>query len=105
MIIVGVDYHPSVQQVAFLDTETGEIGERRLNHSDGEAERFYRDLQRRQVKVRVGIEATGHARWFERLLAEGSSSCALGIRPGSRPPGYASKRPTGRMLSYCLGYW
>jgi transposase len=70
MIIVGVDYHPSVQQVAFLDTETGETGERRLNHSDGEAERFYRDLQRRQVKVRVGIEATGHARWFERLLAE-----------------------------------
>ena len=70
MIIVGVDYHPSVQQVAFLDTETGETGERRLNHRDGEAERFYRDLQRRQVKVRVGIEATGHARWFERLLAE-----------------------------------
>ena len=31
MIIVGVDYHPSVQQVAFLDTETGETGERRLN--------------------------------------------------------------------------
>jgi transposase len=39
MIIVGVDFHPSVQQVAFLDTETGETGERRLNHSDGEAER------------------------------------------------------------------
>jgi transposase len=70
MILVGVDYHPSVQQVAFLDTETGEIAERRLNHSDGEAERFYRDLERRQVRVRVGIEATGHARWFERLLAE-----------------------------------
>jgi hypothetical protein len=29
MIIIGVDYHPSVQQVAFLDTETGETGERR----------------------------------------------------------------------------
>jgi len=70
MIIVGVDYHPSVQQVAFLDTETGETGERRLNHSDGEAERFYRDLQRRQFSVRVGMEATGHARWFERLMAE-----------------------------------
>ena len=37
MIIAGVDYHPSVQQVAFLDTETGETGERRLSHSDGEA--------------------------------------------------------------------
>jgi hypothetical protein len=72
MIIVGMDYHPSVQQVVFLDMETGETGERRLNHSDGEAERFYRDLQRRQVKVRVGIEASGHARWFERLLAGGA---------------------------------
>jgi transposase len=41
-----------------------------LNHSDGEAEHFYRALERRQVSVRVGIEATGHARWFERLLAE-----------------------------------
>jgi hypothetical protein len=29
MIIVGLDYHPNVQQVAFLDTETGETGERR----------------------------------------------------------------------------
>ena len=26
MIILGVDYHPTVQQVAFLDTETGETG-------------------------------------------------------------------------------
>jgi hypothetical protein len=40
MIIVGVDYHPSVQQVAYVDTETGDTGERRLIHSDGEAERF-----------------------------------------------------------------
>jgi transposase len=70
MIIIGVDYHPSVQQIAYVDTETGETCERRLNHSDGEAERFYRALERRQVSVRVGIEATGHARWFERLLAE-----------------------------------
>ena len=36
MWIIGVDYHPSVQQIAFTDTETGECGERRLNHSDGE---------------------------------------------------------------------
>jgi hypothetical protein len=26
--------------------------------------------KRRQVEVRVGMEATGHARWSERLLAE-----------------------------------
>jgi len=70
MLIIGCDYHPSSQQIAFVDTETGECNELRLNHSDGEAEKFYRNLKLRGVGVRVGIEATGHARWFERLLAE-----------------------------------
>ena len=36
MIIIGVDYHPSDQYIAFVDTETGEGDERRLNHSDGD---------------------------------------------------------------------
>jgi len=38
-----------------------------LDHN-GEAEAFYRSLIGRQV--RVGMEATGGTRWFERLLAE-----------------------------------
>jgi transposase len=70
MLIIGLDYHPSFQEIAFVDTESGEYGERQLMHSDGEAEKFYRELKQREVKVRVGMEATGHARWFERLLAE-----------------------------------
>jgi len=70
MLIIGVDYHPSFQQIAFFDQETGECGERRLNHSDGEAEKFYRDLKSRGVSTRVGMEATGYSRWFERLLTE-----------------------------------
>ena len=70
MLLIGVDYHPSFQQVAFSDRETGECDELRLNHSDGEAERFYRDLKSRGISVRVGMEATGYSRWFERLLAE-----------------------------------
>jgi hypothetical protein len=41
MIIIGVDFHPSMQEIAFLDQETGEYVERQLNHSDGEAEKFY----------------------------------------------------------------
>jgi transposase len=69
MLIVGVDYHLSFQQIAFFDQETGECGERRLNHSDGETERFYRELQQRGVSVRVRMEATSYSRWFERLLA------------------------------------
>lgn len=70
MIIIGVDYHPSDQYIALVDTETGEYVERQLNHSAEEAEKFYRELARRGVRVRVGIEATGYSRWFERLLAE-----------------------------------
>jgi transposase len=70
VLIIGLDYHPSVQQIAFVDKETGECGELQLNHSSGEAEKFYRDLKQRGVRVRVGMEATGHARWFERLMAE-----------------------------------
>ncbi|HVH87970.1 MAG TPA: IS110 family transposase [Terriglobales bacterium] len=56
--------------MALVDTETGECGERQLVHSHGEAEKYYRDLKEKGVSVRVGMEATGHARWFERLLAE-----------------------------------
>src|SRR6266576_3276170 len=70
MMIIGVDYHPSFQTIAFLMEETGEYGEQELKHSDGEAERFYRDLKQRGIRVRVGMEATGYSRWFERLLAE-----------------------------------
>jgi transposase len=69
MIIIGCDYHPGFQQIAWVDTETGELQERRLVHRE-EAEKFYRDLGARGAKVRVGMEASGHARWFERLLAE-----------------------------------
>jgi hypothetical protein len=39
MFILGVDYHPSVQQIAWVDKETGGCGERQLMHSDREAER------------------------------------------------------------------
>ena len=57
MLLIGVDYHPSFQTIAFFDEETGECGEQELNHSDGQAERFYRDLQQRGIRVRVGMEA------------------------------------------------
>ena len=43
MVIIGCDYHPSVQQIAWVETETGECGERRLTHR-AEAEQFYREL-------------------------------------------------------------
>jgi len=45
------------------------VQERRLEHPE-EAEKFYRDLGAQGACVRVGMEASGHARWFERLLSE-----------------------------------
>ena len=69
MIIIGCDYHPGFQQIAFVDTDTGELSERRLGHKE-QAEQFYRELRQHGMTVRVGMEASGHARWFERLLSE-----------------------------------
>src|SRR5258708_16009082 len=86
--MIGVDYHPSFQQIAFLLEETGEYSERRLNHSDGEAEKFYRDLKLRGAQVRVGFEATGYSRWFEGLLAE------LGFGVWTRDPPEINPNPS-----------
>jgi transposase len=70
MIIIGVDYHPSFQQIAWLDTSSGEHGEQRLQHNE-EAKKFYRQLKKEDgLRVRTGMEAGGHARWFEKLLSE-----------------------------------
>ena len=65
MLIVGCDYHPKWQQVAWFDTETGEIGEQKLVNGDGEAKRWYEQLP---VPSLIGLEATGNSQWFLDLL-------------------------------------
>ncbi len=35
-----------------------------------DAEQFYRELRARGVEARIGLEASGYSRWFERLIAE-----------------------------------
>jgi transposase len=67
MWIIGCDFHPRFQQIAFVNTEGGEWGQRRLKHRE-EAEQFYRRLAGQAV--RVGMETGGASRWFERLLGE-----------------------------------
>jgi transposase len=69
MLIIGCDYHPGFQQIAFVETETGEAGERRLAHRE-EAEQFYQDLKQQNTTVPLGMESSGHSRWFERLLRD-----------------------------------
>ena len=44
MIIIGCDFHPSWQQISWLDKETGETEEKKLVHASGEAEKFYKQI-------------------------------------------------------------
>jgi hypothetical protein len=44
MIFVGCDFHSRYQQIASVDTETGDMIERRLEHENGEARAFYSSL-------------------------------------------------------------
>jgi len=73
MKIIGCDFHPSFQQIAMVDTETGEHTEKKL--TPAEAESFYSQLQ---GEVVVGVEASGNMLWLERLLARLGHRLRLG---------------------------
>ncbi|HWO37982.1 MAG TPA: hypothetical protein VNO32_55115 [Candidatus Acidoferrum sp.] len=89
---------PAFEQIAFVDTATGDCGERRLEHRE-EAEKFYRDLAAQGMKVRVGMEASGHARWFKQLLAEPNFELWIGDATVIMRSEYASKGRIARMRS------
>lgn len=40
MIMIGCDFHPGLEEIALLDTETGTRREHRLSHAFGQAPRF-----------------------------------------------------------------
>jgi hypothetical protein len=65
-------FPPRVSANSFGRYRNRRVSGKRLGHRE-DAERFYRALAGQ--KVRVGMEASGHARWFERLVAELQLSC------------------------------
>jgi len=67
MMIIGCDFHPSWQQVSWLNTETGECSEKKLVHALGEAKEFYQQLA---APVLIGTEATGNSQWFIELVQD-----------------------------------
>ena len=92
MKIVGCDFHPSYQQVAVFDTLTGEVEELQLMHGDGQAERFYRQLEGPGL---IGMESTGNSLWFERLVE--SLGHELWIGDGARiRASYVRKQKTDK---------
>jgi len=75
MLIIGCDFHSRFQQIAVLDTETGAVEERRLDHERGEAQEFYAGLTEPAL---VGMESMGYTQWFEELLAECGHELVVG---------------------------
>jgi len=67
MSIIGCDLHSRYQVIALVETDTGEMVTRRLEHENGEARAFYTTLPKPSL---IGIEATGYTQWFERMIAE-----------------------------------
>ena len=66
MVLIGCDFHPSWQQVSWLNRETGEAGDRELMHGPGEVEKFYRQFPAGTI---IGMEATGNCQWFVDLVS------------------------------------
>jgi hypothetical protein len=65
MLIIGCDFHLRFPQIALVDWWIQKLGEfigHRLEHRNDEAKKFYAELQK---PVRVGMEATAYAHWFE----------------------------------------
>jgi len=71
MLIVGADYHPGFQQIAFVDMETGELQERLII---GNPERFHCS---NQVASYVGLvpteESSGERRRLGHISKQGST--------------------------------
>src|SRR3981081_4779240 len=100
MIIIGGDFHTRYQQIAMMDTETGELIERRLEHENGEARAFYAALS---CPVRVGIEATGQTRWFERMLAEVGHELWIGDAAQIRASVVRKQKTDAREAAHLMG--
>src|SRR5882724_9391914 len=103
MMIIGCDFHPSWQQVSWLDTETGETGEQKLPHASGDAKQFY---ERLTAPALIGMEATGNSQWFIELAQDLGHEIWIGdaaqIRASYVRKQKTDKRDAAHMLKLLL---
>src|SRR5207253_11284030 len=80
MVLIGCDFHPSWQQVSWLDMETGETGEQKLVHAGGEAKQFYEQLA---ASVQAGDDPQpGEKRTATPFSEQGHAAEAQAVEPG-----------------------
>lgn len=103
MIIVGCDFHPGWQQVAIFDSSTGEIVNRKVGNSNGEAEQFYRGLPAPSL---VGLESCGNSQWFVELVEKLGHTVWIGdaaqIRASYVRKQKTDKRDAGHILKLLI---
>jgi transposase len=66
-VYVGVDFHVKTQTVCWMDTADGEMHQHRLDHQQEDVAAFYRQWT---PPATIGVEASGYAQWFHRLVEE-----------------------------------
>jgi transposase len=99
MKLIGWDYHPSFQQIALVDRDSGEYVELRRLHAGGEAQRFY---EARSGPVRVGVESSGNPLWCERRLQRLGHEMGRGMGAPSGRRLRANRRPIVRDARHLL---
>src|SRR5260370_40226682 len=75
MPLRGCDPHSRKEQVAVVDTRSGELVEQELGHEGDAVERFYRALP---PPVTIGIETTGYTQWFHALMHQLGHTAVVG---------------------------
>ena len=102
MRIIGCDLHARQQTLAMLDTNTGEVVNKVLQHEGNNVREFYSDLAK---PVRVGIEATGSMQWFVNLMEELGIECLVGHPQRFERPNHENKSMIGEMRTYFCPCW
>jgi transposase len=64
-VYLGVDFHARTQTICWCDQADGVLHQRTLDHQQDDVRGFYTQFAAPAI---VGLEATGYARWFHRLL-------------------------------------
>jgi len=74
-VYIGVDLHVRTQTVCWMDTADGEVHQRMLDHEHDDVAAFYTQLPPGAI---VGVEASGYALWFHRIIEQTGHSLRVG---------------------------
>src|SRR5258706_13585635 len=66
MVLIGCDFHPSWQQVSWMNRETGAAGDQKLVHEPGAVEKIYQQFPDGR---QIGMEDTRNCQWIVEMMS------------------------------------